>query len=54
MLTQALRESNYFPTDYIEKIHSVSKKDIMKIARGLVLDTVYFLEGTVKEAPINE
>jgi len=54
MLTQSLRGSSSLPADYIEKIQSVTKKDIMRAARGLTLDTVYFLEGTAKETPINE
>ena len=54
MLTQSLRGSSAFPSDYIEKIGSVTKEDIMRVAKELVLDTVYFLEGTAKEASINE
>jgi predicted Zn-dependent peptidase len=54
MLTQALRESSYFPNDYIERLDQVTKEDLMRVAGTLSLDTVYFLEGTAKGVSADE
>ena len=32
--------------EFVDKVHSVSKDDIMSIARGISLDTIFFLKGT--------
>ena len=34
--------------EYIEKINSVTKEDIMKVAKSVKLDTVYYLTGGAK------
>ncbi len=36
------------PEDYMKKFEAVSAEEIAEIARGTVLDTVYFLKGTLE------
>lgn len=48
MLTQHLRESEFGLEDYIERISALAKDDVVRAAKRVTLDTVYFLEGNGK------
>lgn len=44
-LGQEISKSNLTPKEYIEKINSVSREDIIKIANSVYLNTMYFLKN---------
>lgn len=53
-LTQGLRASRATPDDYIERISSLTVSDVSRVAKGITLDTVYFLAGSCKKEASDE
>ncbi len=49
MIAGILHDETATPEQQIEEISSVSREDIMKVAAGIQLDTVYFLKGVHNE-----
>ncbi len=49
-LHHAKRGSELTPTETAEKIAALTREDIVRVAQGIALDTVYFLEGKGTDA----
>ena len=48
LLTQSLRESHLTLFDYMKGIEALGVEDIVRVAKGIIPDTVYFLAGNGK------
>ena len=48
-LTQCLRGVSLTPDDYIQEISLLTVEDVARVAKGITLDTVYFLKGEAAE-----
>ena len=48
LLTQHLRENNLTPDHYIKRIEALTVQDVVRVAKRISLDTVYFLAGNKK------
>lgn len=46
---QNLLDKNLEIDDFIDKIRAVRLEDVVRVSRGIVLDTVYFLTGSEKK-----
>ncbi|MBR5515500.1 MAG: insulinase family protein [Clostridia bacterium] len=53
-LGRMLAGMNDSPAMAAEQIKTVTKEDVAEVARGITLDTVYFMEPTLKEEAENE
>ncbi len=53
-MTQCVSGAYLYPEDYINEFKKVTRDDIINAAKQVTLDTVYMLEGTLKEGEENE
>ncbi len=53
-MSQCVSGAYLYPENFIDAFKNVTKEDIMNAARDVTLDTVFMLEGTVKDGDINE